>query len=308
MRIIFMGTPAFAVPALEALYKAGYEIVAVYSQPPRPKNRGYEVTKSPVHEKAESLGLPVFTPATFKDEGAREIFYSHNADVAVVVAYGLILRKDILEAPRLGCFNIHGSLLPRWRGAAPIHRAMLAGDEVTGITIMKMDEGLDTGPMLSKAEYPLKASMTFQEVHDALSVLGAELLITTLSDYSAGKIIPEKQPDQGVTYAHKLTKEEGLLDFSKPALTVLRQVKALNPWPGTYTHYKGQTLKVHEVSVPSNIVSQGVQSGTLSEGALVMCGDGKCISLDVLQRSGGKALPKDDFLRGFLLEAGERLE
>ncbi len=304
MRIVFMGTPPFAVPALESLHKAGLEVVAAYSQPPRPKNRGHEVTKSPVHEKAEALGIDVFTPATFKDEAAREVFFSHKADLAVVVAYGLILRKDILNSPRLGCINIHGSILPRWRGAAPIHRAMLAGDRMTGITIMQMDEGLDTGPMLSQAEYPLDASMSFQEVHDAMSILGAELLIKTLPDYSTGKIVPETQPEQGVTYAKKLTKEEGHLDFTKSSLDIVRQVNTLNPWPGTYTHYQGQTLKIHAVSMTSQPLPTQISAGTLLEEGFVACGDG-VISLDILQRSGGKSLGKNDFLRGFELKAGE---
>ncbi|MBX9976818.1 MAG: methionyl-tRNA formyltransferase [Alphaproteobacteria bacterium] len=307
MRLVFMGTPDFSVPPLLSLIKTDYTIVGVYTQPPRPKNRGHHVTKSPVHEVAEAHGIPVYTPKTLRDNDQQGIFKTLNADIAVVVAYGLILPKAILEAPRKGCLNIHGSILPRWRGAAPIHRAMLAGDNLTGITIMQMDEGLDTGDMLSTSDYNLSPSDTFIKVHDDLSQLGADLLIKTLPDYMNDTIVPQKQPQEGITYAHKLTKEEGLLDFSQSAEMVLRQVKTLNPWPGPYTYYNGTLLKIKDASITADRIERDIIPGTLLENGSVVCGDGCILSFDILQREGGKPLPKNDFLRGMPLMCGKIL-
>lgn len=306
LRVVFMGTPAFAVPALQALLSATqtYQIVAVYTQPPRPKNRGYQVTKSPIHEVAETLGIPVYTPNSLKSKDAQELFKSHRADVAIVAAYGLILPKAILDIPRLGCVNIHGSLLPRWRGAAPIHRAMLAGDHETGITIMLMDEGLDTGDMLDCAKYPLSPNDSFQKVHDDLSQIGAKLLLKTLHLYACGEIHSKKQPEDGVTYAHKLKREDGHLSWTMSVCAILRQVKALNPWPGTYSYYKHQLLKIKDVSIVSYQTKDA--PGTILEGGCIACLDG-VISLDVLQKEGGKTLPKWDFLNGFSFIPGEIL-
>lgn len=300
-RLLFMGTPAFAVPPLQRLVEEGYDIVGVYTQPPRPKNRGHHVTKSPVHLVAESYNLPVYAPMSLKSLEAQEAFARHEADLAIVVAYGLILPKIILNIPRLGCINIHGSLLPRWRGAAPIHRAMLAGDSKTGITLMHMDEGLDTGDMIKMKEHPLSLQDTFQGVHDAMSILGAQLLIEALPAILKGHAPRTKQPDDGVTYAHKLSKEEGLLDWTKSAENILRCVNTLNPWPGTMTMHQGHILKIKRVSMVEGAHDKGAP-GTILPTGFVVCGDGGVISLDVLQREGGKPLSKEDFLRGYTLD------
>lgn len=304
-RIIYMGTPEFAVPALQSLVDHGYHVVAVYSQPPRPKNRGHQVTKSPVHTLAESLSIAVYTPTSLKTPEAREIFKSHNADLTIVAAYGLILPQVILDTPRLGCINIHGSLLPKWRGAAPIHRSMLSGDTVTGITLMQMDAGLDTGDMLAKGEYPLDQEDTFTHVHDGMATLGAALLMHMLPDYLLGKVTPEKQDNTLATYAHKLKKEESLLDFSLSAIQLMRRVKTLNPWPGTATHYDGMLLKILDVTI--TFEESSLTPGTLLEGGKVVCGDGHVLQILKLQRPGGKPLVISEFLRGFSLEVGRTL-
>src|SRR5512139_1502102 len=213
MRLIFMGTPDFAVPTLIELAARGHEIAAVYTRAPKPAGRGMDMQRTPVEQEARRLSLSVHTPKAFKDEEARAIFHAHKADAAVVVAYGLILPKPILEAPRLGCFNVHASLLPRWRGAAPIHRAILAGDAETGVTIMRMDEGLDTGPMLLAESTPISAADTAETVHDRLAELGGRLIVSTLDALVGKSIEPVPQPEDGVTYAHKLGKEEGALDW-----------------------------------------------------------------------------------------------
>ncbi len=228
LRLAFFGTPDFAVPALEALLAAGHDIVCVYTQPPRAAARGGQERRSPVHQVAERSGLAVRTPATLKDEQAQADFATLDLDAAVVVAYGLILPKLILEAPRLGCINIHASLLPRWRGAAPIQRAILAGDTETGVTIMLMDEGLDTGPELLKQAVPIEASATGESLHDQLSALGARLIVTALDGLASGEITPTPQAEDGATYAAKLTREEGRLDWSRPAAELERQVRAFS--------------------------------------------------------------------------------
>lgn len=312
-RLIYMGTPTFAVPALNALIHAGYSLVAVYSQPPRPKNRGYQVTQSPVHAIAEAAGIPVFTPVSLKTTEAQEIFRSHNADLAIVAAYGLILPQAILDIPRLGCLNIHGSLLPAWRGAAPIHRAILAGDTVTGITLMQMDAGLDTGSMLAKSTYSLSATDTFPKIHDDLAALGAELLMHTLPTYFDGNISPEPQKNDRASYAAKLKKAEGLLNFYLPAEQVLRCVRALNPWPGTRTVYRGEILKILDASVVmENTTTEDVphtyltkRPGTILKNGRIMCGDTTILQILTIQRAGGKPMPIQDFLRGSSLIEGE---
>ncbi|MBY0462627.1 MAG: methionyl-tRNA formyltransferase, partial [Alphaproteobacteria bacterium] len=247
MRIIFMGSPLFSVAALTKLIEAGHEVIAVYCQPPRAKDRGHTVQKGAVHLAAEALVLKAYTPKSLKSEEEQALFKSHNADVAVVAAYGLILPKAILEAPKLGCINIHASLLPRWRGAAPIHRAILEGDKETGITIMQMDEGLDTGDILSMQSLPITQATTTPILHDQLSALGADLIVSTLENLSA--ISPTPQPTQGVTYAHKLVKSEGYLDWNLPAVELKRKIAALNPWPGTWFEHKDIPIKVLEASV-----------------------------------------------------------
>ena len=239
MRIVFMGTPDFAVPALRALVGAGHEVVAVYTQPPRPARRGKQLTRSAVHATADALGLPVLAPTDFKDAADREIFAAHGADVAVVAAYGLILPQAVLDAPRLGCINIHASLLPRWRGAAPIQRAILAGDAETGITIMRMERGLDTGPMLLAEATPIDAK-TAGSLTSELAAMGARLVIEAIATPRAA--VP--QPDDGVTYAHKIDKAEAAIDFGEDAGSVERQIRAFNPVPGAFLVLGGERIRI----------------------------------------------------------------
>ncbi|WP_198377629.1 methionyl-tRNA formyltransferase, partial [Neoroseomonas rubea] len=241
MRLAFMGSPDFAVPALRALHEAGHEIAAVYSQPPRPAGRGQRETPCPVHRAALDLGLPVHTPARLKrDVAEHAAFAALDLDAAVVAAYGLILPRAMLDAPRRGCLNIHASLLPRWRGAAPIHAAILAGDAETGITIMRMEEGLDTGPMLLKEAVPIGPGATVQALHDALAAIGARLVLRALNEDPPA--IP--QPEDGATYAPKLTKQDGRLDWAQEAAALERRVRALNPWPGTFFEHGGEQVRV----------------------------------------------------------------
>ena len=304
-RLIFMGTPEFAVPPLKMLVENGYNVVGVYTQPPRPKNRGHHINKSPVHLCAEMYNLPVWTPASFKQEEDQEIFKAHEADLAVVVAYGLLLPKIILDAPHLGCVNIHGSLLPRWRGAAPIHRAMLAGDGVTGITLMHMNEGLDTGDMIATADIPLHPNDTFQKIHDEMSLLGASLLLKTLPSILSKDALRTLQPLMGVTYAHKLSKQESWIDWNQSAQSILRQIKTLNPWPGTMVFYRGHIIKIKEASFVEHHQFELLdhhKPGCLFPNGYVLCGNGEFLSLEVLQKEGGKPLAKEEFLRGFPLD------
>jgi len=304
MRLAFMGTPDFAVPALRALHEAGHEIVAVYSQPPKPAGRGQQVQLSPVQHYAETQGLPVFTPQSLRTVEAQAAFAALDLDCAIVAAYGLILPEAILCAPRLGCINIHASLLPRWRGAAPIHRALLAGDAVTGITIMQMDKGLDTGAMLRAEQVPLLPTMTAGQLHDAMATLGAAMIVPVLADYAAGKIVPQPQPEAGVTYAQKLQKGEGALDWSRPAEELARQVRGLNPWPGCSFRYQGEVVKLLEASV---VAGQGAAGCLLDGQATVACGSGALRLLRV-QRAGKAAVSGVDFLNGLRLQAGVMFE
>lgn len=245
MRIIFMGTPDFSVPALRNITKT-HKVIAVYTQPPRPKGRGHQVQKSPVHLAAEEYGIPVRTPASFKkDPAALAEFLALEADVAVVAAYGLILPKAVLEHPQYGCLNIHASLLPRWRGASPIQRAIWAGDTETGVTIMQMDEGLDTGPMILKKAVPVTAETTAQTLHDTLSAIGSDLILEALSTLEkTGALKSEKQDDAHTTYAPLLKKEDGVIDWTQTPEAIHRQVRALNPWPGTSSTLNGQRFKI----------------------------------------------------------------
>ncbi len=243
MRLAFMGSPEFAVPALEALHAAGHEIAAVYCQPPRPAHRGQKPNLCPVHERALGLGLMVRTPVRLRrDLGEQQAFAALRLDAAVVAAYGLILPPAMLEAPRLGCLNIHASLLPRWRGAAPIQAAILAGDAVSGITVMRMDAGLDTGPMLLQEGVPIAPRMSAWALRDALAPVGAALILRALDESPP----PVPQPEAGATYAGKLSRQDGVLDFSRDAGFLDRQVRAFDPWPGTFTYLRGQRLKVLE--------------------------------------------------------------
>ncbi|MFW7270201.1 methionyl-tRNA formyltransferase [Gluconacetobacter sp. Hr-1-5] len=300
MRLAFMGTPDFAVPALLALHAAGHEIAAVYSQPPRPAGRGQSVRLSPVHQAAETLGLPVRTPARLRtNSDEHTFFHALNLDAAVVAAYGLILPAAMLDAPRLGCLNIHASLLPRWRGAAPIQAAILAGDSESGVTIMRMDEGLDTGTMLLSDQVALTPTTTATTLHDALAAMGARLIVTTLSQ-PVGPGQP--QPEQGITYAGRLTREDGRIDWSRDAAALDRQIRALTPWPGTFTTLGDQVLKIGGATLVS--ASHPAPPGTiLDEMLTVACGQG-ALRITRLQRPGRGMMDADSFLRGQPVPAG----
>lgn len=304
LRLAFMGTPDFAVPALAALHAAGHEIVAVYSQPPKPAGRGQQLQPSPVQRFAEAQNLPVFTPKTLRTPEAQAEFAALRLDAAIVAAYGLILPPPVLAAPRLGCINIHASLLPRWRGAAPIHRAVLAGDGESGVTIMQMDAGLDTGAMLRKATAPITDDTTAGALHDALAALGAQLIVPTLADYAAGQIAPEAQPEAGVTYAHKLQKAEGALDWAQPAEALARQVRGLQPWPGCWFTYQGENIKVMAVQA---VTGSGAPGTVLDAQGTVACGS-DALRLLRVQRPGKAAASGADLLNGLRLQAGTRFD
>ena len=294
MRIAFMGSPDFSVPALRALHAAGHDIAAVYCQPPRPAGRGQKETPCPVHRAALELGLDVRTPTRLKrDTAQHEAFAALGLDAAVVAAYGLILPPAMLDAPRRGCINIHASLLPRWRGAAPIHAAIIAGDAETGVTIMRMEEGLDTGPMLLKEATPIGPGTTVQALHDALAEIGARLILRVLAEDPPAIA----QPEDGVTYAAKLTKEDGRLDWSLDAAALERRVRALNPWPGTFFDYQGEPIRVLAARVEPGAGAPGT---VLDEAALVAAGRG-ALRLLRLQRPGRAAMDAEAFLRGFAL-------
>ena len=303
MKLAFLGTSEFAVPALKALVEGGHDVVAVYTRAPRPAGRGQQERRTPVHGLALSLGLAVRTPKGLRSEEEAAAFKALDLDAAVVVSYGHILPKAFLEAPVLGCINIHGSLLPRWRGAAPIHRAILAGDAETGVTIMRMDEGLDTGPMLLAESTPISAADTAETVHDRLAELGGRLIVSTLDALVGKTIEPVPQPDDGVTYAHKLGKEEGALDWRRPAAELERKVRAFHPWPGTSFDVGGERIKV----LGAALALAGGAPGTVSIGRdgfpIVACGVGG-LKLLTLQRAGKSAQAADAFLRGFALAAG----
>ena len=303
MRLAFFGTPDFSVPALEALVAGGHDIACVYTQPPRAAGRGGKERRSAVHVAAEKRGLTVRTPQTLKDADAQADFAALDLDAAVVVAYGLILPKPILDAPRLGCINIHASLLPRWRGAAPIQRAILAGDSQTGVTIMAMDEGLDTGPELLKESVPIEASTTSETLHGQLSALGARLIVEALEGLAAGRIAPTPQPEAGATYADKLTRAEGRLDWRRPAAELERQVRAFTPWPGAWFEHDGNRLKVIAAEIVAEIAPEIIAGadapGTVLDGQLtVACGAG-ALRLVTVQREGRAPVAAADLLRGY---------
>jgi methionyl-tRNA formyltransferase len=295
-----MGSPNFAVPALRALHDAGHEIAAVYSQPPRPSGRGRAVHPCPVHAAAAALGLPVRTPSRLRtDTGEHAAFAALGLDAAVVAAYGLILPQAMLDAPRRGCLNIHASLLPRWRGAAPIQAAVLAGDAETGVTIMQMDAGLDTGAMLLQGRVPIGPRTTAAELHDTLAVLGANLVLQALQ--TPGDPVP--QPSEGATYAAKLTRDSGRLDWTQPAAQLDRQVRGLTPWPGTWAMLGTEVLKVlHAEPAPDS----GPPGTVLDEGLLVACGEGALRLLRV-QRPGRAPMDAEALLRGFAVPPGTKL-
>jgi methionyl-tRNA formyltransferase len=302
-----MGTPDFAVPTLVELASRGHEIAAAYTRAPAPAGRGMEDRSSPVHETAARFGIPVLHPASLKGEEAAETFRAHNADVAVVVAYGLLLPKAILDAPRLGCHNLHASLLPRWRGAAPIARAIMAGDAETGAMVMRMDEGLDTGPVALAERVTIAPDQTAGELHDQLMVTGADLMARAIAALDRGSLEFKPQPATGATYAKKIDKAETRIDWSRPAREVHNHIRGLSPFPGAWFEISHEGKPVRVKALRSTISEGNGAPGTLLDGQLtVACGDG-AIRLIEVQRAGAKAMSAEEFLRGTPLKAGTRL-
>jgi methionyl-tRNA formyltransferase len=313
LRLAFMGSPDFAVPTLEAVLSARHEVACVYSQPPRPAGRGQAERKTAVHQAAEARGLTVRTPLNFKSPEDREAFAALKLDAAVVVAYGLLLPRAILDAPRLGCFNLHGSLLPRWRGAAPIQRAVMAGDAETGVEVMKMDVGLDTGPVLMTARTPIGPTDTTGDVHDRLSQLGAGLMVRALAALEAGTAQFRKQTEDGLTYAAKITADETRIGWSKPARLVSAHIRGLSPAPGAWFEMPGDPASKNKASVRIKALNAVVEAGSgapgelLDDRLLIACGEG-AVRLTRLQRAGKGPMTAEEFLRGAPAAAGRRLE
>jgi methionyl-tRNA formyltransferase len=302
LRLAFLGTPDFAVPALVELIGQGHDIAAVYTQPARPKGRGLAAEPSPIARQAELHGIALRTPASLKDAAAQAEFAALDLDAAIVVAYGLILPKPILAAPRLGCFNLHGSLLPRWRGAAPIQRAIMAGDTETGAMVMRMEEGLDTGPVLM-AERVAVGRKTTGELHDELARLGADLMVRALAALERGSIEEHTQPDDGVTYAKKILKEETRIDWAKPAREIDCLIRGLSPAPGAWCEAKGERLKILYAEPASGT---GAPGALLDDRLTIACGEG-ALRLVRLQRAGRAPMEAGEFLRGFPLKPGDVL-
>ncbi len=300
MKIVFMGTPNFALPSLKALYSAGHDIVAVYSQPPRPAGRGQKETPSPVHAFALEHHIPVFTPVSLKSPEVQAEFAAHKADLAVVAAYGLLLPKVVLEAYRLGCINVHPSLLPRWRGAAPIQRTVMAGDTTTAICIMQMDEGLDTGDILLMKDGYRVDAMDAGALHDMLSDAAGSIVLQALEGLKHGICKPRKQSAEGVTYAKKITKEECLIDWSGSAHTIHNQIRGLSPSPAAYFVYNGEHIKIFK----SRVAEGSAAAGTVMDNQLgIACGQGALIPLEI-QRPNKKRMSVSDMLKGYPIPAG----
>ena len=301
MKLVFMGTPNFSVPALKALAQSNHQICAVYSQPPRPAGRGKKLRLSDVHKEALDLGLTVHNPTSFKSDKDRTIFRKLKADIAIVVAYGLILPNQILSAPKFGCLNIHASLLPRWRGAAPIQRAIMEGDDETGVCIMKMEEGLDTGPILSSRKIQIKENDNAKILSERLSLVGSKLIVEVLDALSEFKAY--SQSAAGVTYARKIEKSETKIDWSLPAKTINRKIRALSPFPGAWTEINGERIKL----LASKVINKENEPGMiLDKGFSIACGQ-KALEITEAQRPGKSAQKSDVFLRGFRLQKGSKL-
>jgi methionyl-tRNA formyltransferase len=303
MRLIFMGTPDFAVPTLVELAARGHEIVAVYTRAPKPAGRGMDLQRTPVEREARRLALTVHTPTTLKGNDVVEIFRAHNADVAVVVAYGLILPKQILEAPRLGCFNLHASLLPRWRGAAPINRAIMAGEAESGVTIMQMDENLDTGAMAMAERVQIGADMTAGELHDSLARVGADLMLRTLAAAERGSLTLTPQPPAGVTYAEKISKGETRIDWTKPWKDVHDHIRGLSPFPGAWFELDGVRVKALR---STKAEGSGKPGTALDDRLSIACGGG-VVRLTQVQRAGKQPMSADEFLRGTPVKTGTQV-
>lgn len=300
MRIIMMGSPDFAVPTLNALVEAGHEVVAAYCQPPRPAGRGKKLQPTAIEKRARELGIEVRSPASLKGTEEQQAISALDADVAIVAAYGLILPQPILDAPRLGCINVHASLLPRWRGAAPVQRAIMAGDEVTGVTLMQMEKGLDTGPMLMRRETRV-ADKNAAQLTDELAQIGAAMVTDWAAEPASFKA--EAQPEDGVTYAHKISKDEARIDWSMPAEEVQRRIQGLSPFPGAWTVVKEERLKLLEASLAEG---SGPAGTALDDNLTIACGSG-AVQVSRVQRAGKGAASSADMLRGFPVEAGTRL-
>jgi len=303
LRLIFMGTPDFAVPTLVELAARGHEIVAVYTRAPKPAGRGMDMQITPVEREARRLTIPVFTPKTLKDADAQAAFRAHDADAAVVVAYGLILPKPVLEAPKLGCFNVHASLLPRWRGAAPINRAVMAGDAESGVTIMQMDVGLDTGAMAMAERTPIAPDMTAGDLHDSLTRLGADLMARALAAAERGSLSLTPQPAEGVTYAEKIAKSETRIDWRKPWRQVHDHIRGLSPFPGAWFELDGVRVKALRSTRGEG---SGAPGAVLDERLTIACGDG-AVRLTQVQRAGKQPMSAQDFLRGTRIGRGSRV-
>jgi methionyl-tRNA formyltransferase len=307
LTVVFMGTPDFSVPVLEALVGAGHGIVAAYSQPPKPAGRGLELTRSPVHARADALGIPVRTPVSLRDPEAQAEFAALGADVAVVVAYGLILPRAVLDAPRLGCLNLHASLLPRWRGAAPIQRAIMAGDAETGVEVMRMEAGLDTGPVALTARLAIGPDETTAELHDRLSAAGAGLIVEALARLEAGTLAFTPQAADGVTYAAKIDKAEARIDWSLPAQVVHDRIRGLSPFPGAWcelvTGLKRERVKILRSELGEG---EGIPGTVIDDRLTVACGSG-AIRLAEVQKAGGKPMDAATFRRGNAVTAGTKL-
>jgi len=302
LRLIFMGTPNFAVPTLIELAARGHEIVAVYTRAPKPAGRGMEMQVTPVEREARRLALPVYTPKTLKDAEAQETFRSHGADAAVVVAYGLILPKPVLDAPKLGCFNVHASLLPRWRGAAPINRAVMAGDAESGVTIMRMDQGLDTGTVAMIERTPIAPDMTAGDLHDVLARLGADLMTRALAAVERSSLTLTPQPAEGVTYADKISKSETRIDWRKPWRAVHDHIRGLSPFPGAWFELDGARVKVLRSTEGEG---SGAPGSVLDDRLTIACGEG-AVRLTQVQRAGKQPMSAEEFLRGTPVRAGSR--
>ena len=304
LKIVFMGTPDFSVPVLDAVVGSGHEVIAAYTRAPKPAGRGMELRRSPVHVRADALGIPVLTPKTLRTEEAQATFAAHGADVAVVVAYGLILPKPVLDAPRLHCLNLHASLLPRWRGAAPINRAVMAGDAESGVMVMKMEEGLDTGPVALTARVAIGPNMTAGELHDALSPVGAALMAEALGQIEDGSISFVSQGEDGVTYASKITNEETRVDWRLAGAAVHDHVRGLSPFPGAWFMADlGKGEERVKLLRAERAEGSGAPGSLVSAEGVVACGDG-AVRLITVQRAGSKAMSFADFARGARLGAG----
>ena len=297
MRVVFMGTPEFSVPTLTEIVSSGHEVVAIYTRAPKPAGRGQAERKSPVHEAAEGFGIPVFTPKSLKGLDEQGVFALHDADVAIVVAYGLLLPKAILEAPRMGCLNLHGSLLPRWRGAAPIQRAVMAGDAQTGVMVMQMDEGLDTGAVALGEVIPIGPDMTAGELHDQMMRVGADLMGRALAALERGSLDFKPQPEDGVTYAKKIEKAESRIDWSLPAGEVHNHIRGLSPFPGAWFELELGGKPVRVKVLRSSLAEGSGAPGTVLGDLTIACGSG-AVRLVQVQREGKSAMDAATFLRG----------